>query len=75
MTIEQEIAVKAARRFAHVVGQIDDSKWDTTMPADFKTRSNEPTTLRETINYHAYDDAWVPDMLAGRTMQEVGEDR
>jgi uncharacterized protein (TIGR03086 family) len=28
--------------------------------------------LREVINYHAYDDAWVPDMLAGRTMEEVG---
>ncbi|MPZ67678.1 MAG: TIGR03086 family protein [Pseudonocardiaceae bacterium] len=24
------------------------------------------------IDYHAYDDAWVPDMLAGRTMDEVG---
>ena len=24
------------------------------------------------MNYHAYDDAWVPDMLAGRTMEEAG---
>ena len=31
-------------------------------------------TLREIIGYHAYDDAWVPDMLAGRTMAEVGVD-
>ena len=31
------------------------------------------TTLRETINYHAYDDAWVPDVLAGRTIEEVGD--
>ena len=31
-------------------------------------------TLREIIGYHAYDDAWVPDMLAGRTMDEVGQD-
>ena len=31
-------------------------------------------TLREIIGYHAYDDAWVPDMLAGRTMAEVGAD-
>jgi hypothetical protein len=29
-------------------------------------------TLREIVNYHAYDDAWVPDMLAGRTMDEAG---
>lgn len=33
---------------------------------------DRPVTLREIINYHAYDDAWVPDMLAGRTMAEVG---
>src|SRR2546430_6749656 len=31
-------------------------------------------TLRDIIGYHAYDDAWVPDMLAGRTMAEVGQD-
>ncbi|HEU0164841.1 MAG TPA: hypothetical protein VFQ54_07325, partial [Thermomicrobiales bacterium] len=28
----------------------------------------------DTINDHAYDDAWIPDMLAGKTMKEVGED-
>jgi hypothetical protein len=32
-------------------------------------------TLREIINQHAYDDAWVPDMLGGRTMAEAGLDR
>ena len=29
-------------------------------------------SLREVINYHAFDDAWVPDMLAGLTMDEAG---
>ena len=27
------------------------------------------------MNYHAYDDAWVPDMLAGKTMDEVGREK
>ena len=27
------------------------------------------------INYHAYDDSWVPDMLAGRTMEQAGKDK
>jgi uncharacterized protein (TIGR03086 family) len=27
------------------------------------------------IAYHAYDDAWVPDMLAGQTMDEAGKDK
>ncbi|MDE2314210.1 MAG: acyl-CoA dehydrogenase family protein, partial [Elusimicrobia bacterium] len=31
--------------------------------------------LREVINYHAYDDAWVPDMLAGSTMEAAGADK
>jgi uncharacterized protein (TIGR03086 family) len=26
------------------------------------------------IGYHAYDDAWVPAMVAGRTMEETGKD-
>jgi hypothetical protein len=26
------------------------------------------------VNYHAYDDSWVPDMLAGKTMDEAGRD-
>jgi hypothetical protein len=27
------------------------------------------------VNYHAYDDAWVPDMLAGLTMDDAGTDK
>ncbi len=46
------------------------------MPADFATSQGDHTpTLREIVNYHTYDDAWVPDMLAGRTMEEAGKDK
>ena len=31
--------------------------------------------MREIVSYHAYDDAWVPDMLEGRTMEEAGTDK
>jgi uncharacterized protein (TIGR03086 family) len=31
-------------------------------------------TLREIVAYHAYDSAWVPDVLAGRTVADVGDD-
>jgi hypothetical protein len=42
---------------------------------DFQRRDSDHTpTVREVINYHAYDDAWVTDMLAGRTMEEVVTD-
>jgi hypothetical protein len=43
------------------------------LPKWFQTgRTQADPTLREIINYHAYDDAWVPDVLAGRTASEVG---
>jgi hypothetical protein len=73
---EQDVFIKADQALNHVVEQIRDDQWDMTMPPDFVTRAvDRPITLREVINYHAYDDAWVPDMLAGRTMDEVGKDK
>jgi uncharacterized protein (TIGR03086 family) len=76
MMTEPEIFVLADRTLRGVVAQIRDEQWDMTMPKDFAMRAtpDRPITLREVINYHAYDDAWVPDMLAGRTMDEVGKD-
>jgi uncharacterized protein (TIGR03086 family) len=47
-----------------------------TLPGSFATSGRrEPPSLRSLINYHAYDDAWVPDMLAGLTMAEAGADK
>jgi uncharacterized protein (TIGR03086 family) len=54
-----------------VVGQIRDDQWDLVVPDDM-TRT-PGITLRQTIDYHAYDDAWVPHVLAGETMEEVGD--
>jgi len=55
-----------------VVNKIKDEQWNMTMPPDFQTSSKRPTTLREIVNYHAYEDAWIPAMLAGKTMAEAG---
>ncbi|MFI5282510.1 MAG: TIGR03086 family protein [Candidatus Dormibacterales bacterium] len=73
---EPEVFLLADHALNDVVAQIRDEQWSMEMPASFATRaSDHRPTLREIINYHAYDDAWVPDMLAGRTMAEVGVDR
>ena len=70
---EQAVFILADQILNHVIQQIRDDQWAMVMPPDFAMRDPERTvTLREVINYHAYDDAWVPDMLAGRTMDEVG---
>ncbi len=73
---EPEVFVLADTALNDVVSRVRDDQWSMEMPASFKTRRVDHTpTLREIINYHAYDDAWVPDMLAGRTMAEVGQDK
>ena len=70
---EAEVFVLADQDLAAVVSRIRPELWDTTMPPNFATRGGGgPPTLRSVVNYHAYDDAWVPDMLAGRTMEEAG---
>jgi uncharacterized protein (TIGR03086 family) len=70
------VFVLADRTLNDVVSNIRDDQWSMDMPASFQTRRIDHTpTLREIINYHAYDDAWVPDMLTGRTMDEAGRDK
>jgi uncharacterized protein (TIGR03086 family) len=59
-----------------VVAKIAPDQWEVILPANFTTRVRpEPPSLRTLVNYHAYDDAWVPDMLAGLTMDEAGSDK
>jgi uncharacterized protein (TIGR03086 family) len=72
---ERELFVLADRTLLAVVHGIRTDQWSMTMPPEFLTRvSDHRPTLREVVNYHAYDDAWVPEMLAGRTMDEIGRD-
>jgi hypothetical protein len=73
---EPEVFVLADRALNDVVARIEDDQWAMEMPPTFATRvTDHRPTLREIINYHAYDDAWVPDMLAGKTMAEAGVDK
>lgn len=73
---EPDVFVLADQAINRVVGQIRDEQWAMPMPGWFATRASDRTpTLREIVAYHAYDDAWVPDMLAGRTIEEAGPDK
>lgn len=38
------------------------------------TNNTGPSTLNDVVRHIAYDEAWVPHLLAGRTMDEVGRD-
>ena len=68
---EQEVFILADQALLHVVEQIRDDQWDLVVPVEIAPRQ-PGITLRQVINYHAYDDAWVPDTLAGKTIEEVG---
>ncbi len=73
---EPDVFVLADRALNRVVGQIREDQWEIVLPESFRTRRMDHTpTLREIINYHAYDDAWVPDMLAGQTMAQAGPEK
>ena len=70
---EPAVFILADQTLLSVVEQIRDDQWDMVMPAWFqRSPSQQNVTLREIINNHAHDDAWVPAMLAGKTMAEVG---
>lgn len=71
MTI-QEVFIAAEEALTDVVDQIKDDQWNMVMPPEFATRGEATVTLREIIGYHAYDDIWVPETLAGKTIDEVG---
>lgn len=68
---EQEVFILADQALLHVVEQIREDQWDLAVPPNLSVR-HPGATLRQIINYHAYDEAWVPDTLAGKTIAEVG---
>jgi hypothetical protein len=72
---EAEVFVLADRAAVQVYGQIREDQWETQLPPLFDMPgADQPIPLRQAINRYAYDNAWVPDMLAGRTIEEVGRD-
>jgi uncharacterized protein (TIGR03086 family) len=73
---EPEVFHLAEQALRYVVGLISEDQWAMELPPTFAIRQTDRVpTLRDVINYHAYDDAWVPDVLAGRTMAEAGADK
>jgi hypothetical protein len=53
-----------------VIDRIRPDQFD--LPAPGGWLSTPDPTVRDVIAAHAKDEAWVPDVLAGRTMEEVG---
>jgi len=76
MIREAELFVMAEGILVEVLGRIRSEHWRILMPPLFDASGAErPVSIRQHVRRHVRDDAWVPDLLAGRTMDEVGRNR
>lgn len=68
-----DVFVLSERALADVIDRISDDQWSELTPGWFQPAGRAQVSLREVVNYHAQDSAWVPDILAGRSIAEVGD--
>jgi hypothetical protein len=66
----KELYLQANQAEQQVVAHIGDNQWNLVMPQNI---THEPMTLEKVVQYHIWDDAWIPDVLAGKTKAEVGD--
>ena len=67
---QQDLFLMSDAALREVIDMVDLDQLALAAPANW-SRKPEPT-LRDILAYHAFDEAWVPDVLAGRTAEEVG---
>ncbi len=65
---EPQIFILADQALNAVIAQIKPDQWDMLMPEWFQYNRNAQgeLSLRQIINYHAYDDAWIPDTVTSQ---------
>jgi hypothetical protein len=68
--IEQDLFLMADASLRDVIDMVDLDQLDRKVPANWSSKPDQ--TLRDIIQAHAYDEAWVPDVLAGATTDDVG---
>lgn len=75
MIREAELFVLAQKVLVEVVGRVGPADWKVVLPHLFDLPGyDQPLSIRRTVARHAHEDAWVPDLLAGRSMDDVGRD-
>ncbi len=66
----QDLYVLSNLAEQRVVAQIGEHHWGLMMPEKVTHR---PMTVLDVVRYHTWDDAWIPGILAGKTIEEVGK--
>jgi hypothetical protein len=76
MLPEAELFVMAEQMLVEVLGRIREQDQGIVLPPLYDAPgADQAAPLRRVVEHYAYDDAWVPDLLAGATMNDVGRDR
>jgi len=76
MLQEAELFVMAEEMLVEVLGRIRPADRDIVLPPLFEEPGvDQPAPIWRVVQLYARDDAWVPDLLSGRTIDEVGRDR
>lgn len=76
MIRDAELFVMAEQVLVEVVRRIRAEHWKIVIPPMYDMPgADQPMTLRRMVGNYAHDDAWVPGLLSGSTMDEMGRDR
>ncbi|CAN5118537.1 hypothetical protein BH09ACT1_BH09ACT1_24040 [soil metagenome] len=68
---ERDLFLMSDAALRDVIDMLDRDQLSLAAPQEWTQLPNP--TLRTIVGRHAFDEAWVPDVLAGRTSEEVGE--
>lgn len=68
---ERDLFLMSDAALRDVIDMLDLDQLSLAVPAEWSRTPNP--TLRDILAAHAHDEAWVPDVLAGRTADDVGE--
>lgn len=71
LTAEQRLFLAADAALREVIDQLKPADLGLAAPTEWTT--DKSPTLRGVLAAHTRDEAWVPDVIAGKTMDEVGD--
>jgi hypothetical protein len=71
LTTQQRLFLASDAALREVIDQFTPATLELAVPAEWS--SNGTTTMLGLLANHAKDEAWVPDVIAGKTMDEVGD--
>jgi TnpA family transposase len=66
----RELFVMSNELEERVVAHIGEGQWGLLMPREV---TREPMTVEDVVRFHIWDYAWIPDGLAGKTLEEIGD--